>query len=100
MNKSIKVILIIMAFIVAIIIGLYLYNYFSKRAEVGRFSGYYENLAKQCLQKSSYECCISSVKNMEQGNYKLKPETGCPEGYNKNGLKCIDAFTWCEPITQ
>ena len=89
-----------MALIAAFIVSLNLYNYLSKRVEVCRFPDYYQKLASQCLQKGSYSCCISSVKNMRQGNYRIEPESGCPEGFNRNMLKCIDTFIWCEPTKQ
>ncbi len=59
---------------------------------------YYKNLTKECELKGSYNCCMTSVKIMEGGGYKLMPETGCPKGYQGNGLECIDSYGWCEPI--
>ena len=86
--------------IVALIIGLNLYGYLSKRAEIKKFPDYYQSLAEQCLQKTSYGCCIASIRAMENGSYKLIPKTGCQEGFRGNGLECIDSFGWCEPITK
>ena len=98
MKKLIKIVLIIVALIVALIVGINLYSYLSKRVEVKKFPDYYQSLAEQCLQKSSYECCIASVRAMENGNYKLSENNKCEDGFTPNLMECIDSFKWCEPI--
>ncbi|TSC95541.1 MAG: hypothetical protein Athens101410_495 [Parcubacteria group bacterium Athens1014_10] len=100
MKKITKYVLIVAALIVALIIGLYLYSFFSKKVEVSNFKGYYGELAKQCEQKSSYNCCIASVRAMTNGNYKLSENNTCENGFKPNMLMCIDSFKWCEPITK
>lgn len=59
--------------------------------------GYYENLAKECEAKDSYDCCMSSLEQMESNDYQLEPDGGCSEGLTKNQLRCADSFIWCEP---
>lgn len=98
MKKSIKVILIVMALIVAFIIGSSIYGYLSKRFEINRLPVYYRELAEECLQKSSYGCCMASVRAMYNGNYKLSENNTCEDGFTPNMMKCIDSFKWCEPI--
>ncbi len=68
------------------------------KANLQEFSEYYRPLAKECESKDSYSCCIASVKNMESGNYSLVQESGCPEGYTQEMLKCIDSYKWCTKI--
>lgn len=65
--------------------------------EVSQWTDYYKELAEQCMGKTSYSCCMSSVRSMEQGDYKIEPETGCPDGFQRNMLKCESSFKWCEP---
>ena len=62
----------------------------------------YEALEKVCKQKGG-GCCMASLKAMRKNNYFLASEDdsinyGCPEGYRRNGMLCIDSFQWCEPI--
>jgi|SRR3989344_2379551 len=59
-------------------------------------TAYYENLKKQCNQKQSKGCCLSSVATMEAGGYKIAESDICPNGYKKNTELCIDSYTWCE----
>lgn len=61
-------------------------------------SVYYQELASRCRESASANCCIASVEAMKAGNYTLAPETGCPEGFQGNMLRCIDSLKWCEPI--
>jgi len=63
------------------------------------WSDYYLGLAEKCREKHGGPCCIESVNFMEKNGYKLADETGkCPEGFNANGLLCVDTLTWCEPV--
>ena len=98
MKKLTKIVLIVGALIVAFIIGLNGYIYLNKKAEVSSFKNYYSELAKQCEKKTSFSCCIASVRAMKNGNYKLSENNNCGEGYRPMGLECIDSFTWCEYI--
>jgi len=98
MRKTIKVILIVVALIVAFIIGINLYSYGKKRVEVKSMPDYYQTLAEQCLQKSSYGCCMASVRAMKNGNYKLSENNTCGDGFAPNMMRCIDSFKWCEPV--
>ena len=86
---------IFLATIILIILIVFLYFYNKDKVNIESLD-YYKYLAKECEQKENYDCCISSVKIMAEGNHKLVPEAGCPEGYQINTLKCIDSFQWCE----
>jgi len=98
MNKVIKYILIVVAIIATLIIGLNLYLYSNQKIEVSSFKGYYHELAKQCEQKSSFGCCIASVRAMENGNYRLSENNICDDSFTPNVMRCIDSFKWCEPV--
>ena len=54
---------------------------------------YYQQLRDQCKGSS---CCESSVGSMEQGGYLLEPDGGCPPDTDRNMLKCVDSYKWCE----
>ncbi len=94
MNKKILISLIIIFILISLIIVLFFYN--DKDRPDTESLDYYGELAKECGQKRNYDCCISSVKIMVEKNYKLVPETGCPEGYLMNTLRCVGSFQWCE----
>lgn len=100
MKKIAKIILIILGFAALIILGIYLYITIKQKSKIYKLPAYYQTLAKECESKQNYNCCISSVINMADKNYKLVPKIGCPEGYRPTGLKCIDSFSWCEPKNQ
>ena len=98
MRKTIKFILIVVALIVAFIIGVNLYGYAKKRVEIQSMPDYYQALAEKCLHKSSYGCCMSSVRAMKNGNYTLSENDTCGDGFRSNVMKCMDSFQWCEPV--
>ncbi|MFH1801360.1 MAG: hypothetical protein ABH804_00805 [archaeon] len=90
-----------------IIVGaVYSYVYFlNKEPDISGLPDYYRNLAEECKENypDGYNCCISSVMNMADGNYLLAPgetlaDSECPEGHKPNTLKCIGSFIWCEPV--
>ncbi|MDD4333049.1 MAG: hypothetical protein PHT51_02955 [Patescibacteria group bacterium] len=100
-----KKIIIISTIIILILVTItgFIYFYMNQGSDISGFPDYYKNLAKECELKLSHDCCMSSVNIMTNGNYQLAPgktlaESGCPEGYQPNMLKCIDSFRWCEPI--
>jgi len=99
-----KVLIIIVIFFGAIIlfgVGYDLFKDWSLKKEINSYPDYYKQLAEKCESNSGNigpGCCISSVRDMVIGNYKLEPENGCPEGYQRNMLKCIGSYKWCEPI--
>ena len=95
--KKIFIVSAMIILILAIIIGV-VYFYMNQKPDISGLPDYYKNLAKECESKQSYSCCIASVNSMAARNYQLTPETGCPEGYQPNGLECIDSFSWCQPI--
>ena len=59
----------------------------------------YAVLANECKNKKSEGCCLSSVEAMRKGSYTLVPQKGCPVGYQPSGLRCIDSYGWCQPIS-
>jgi hypothetical protein len=93
MEKKVVLILIVSVLIIALI---FMMPYLNRKLEISSYPEYYKKLAIECESKESYECCISSVRNMFNGNYTLALEGECPEGYLKNMLKCIDTYVWCE----
>ena len=94
--KKIVITSAIIALILVILIWVGYLN-INQKPDNSKLYDYYQTLAKECESKQSYGCCISSVNNMADGNYKLMPDNGCLEGYKPSMLKCIDSFKWCEP---
>lgn len=97
MKKIIIILSVIIGLIIILVVGS-IYFQSTQKQDISELPDYYKNLTKECESKGSYNCCMSSVNNMADGNYKLASETGCPEEYQPNMLKCIDSFKWCEPI--
>lgn len=58
---------------------------------------YYQGLAKQCELKQSVGCCLASVNAMQAGSYQLPINGKCPDGYDREMMKCIDSYQWCQP---
>ncbi|MFA6511657.1 MAG: hypothetical protein WCV86_00815 [Patescibacteria group bacterium] len=98
MHKIIKIVLFTLAILIVFIAGFNADMYLSERVEVSHISSAYKELAKQCLEKSSFGCCISSVHYMEQNGFVLQSIAGCPEGFQSSMMRCSDSFTWCEPV--
>jgi len=102
MKKIIIILAVIIGLMVVLIVGsIYLYPNQEQDAlkqDISELPDYYKSLAKECESKGSYDCCMASVNNMAEGGYKLAENNACPEGYRINGLLCIDAYSWCEPI--
>lgn len=98
-KKFLKIILIAFVSIIILILGFIGYVYLKQEYEISRLPDYYRELAKECRERErgGFGCCMTSVENMARGNYKFAPETGCPEGFQVNRLKCIASYTWCEP---
>ncbi len=60
---------------------------------------YYQNLRKECEQKTSKSCCLASVEAMKKDNaHKINGDV-CSYGYKKESMLCVDSFTWCKPLT-
>jgi|TARA_B100001971_G_C17795703_1_gene336804 hypothetical protein len=103
MKKIVIIIAIIVGLIILFFVGSSLYSTYKHNKEISNLPDYYQQLALECESKGSYSCCMASVNNMANGNYKLAPgdtlvESGCPDGFQGNMLKCIDSFRWCESI--
>lgn len=65
----------------------------------------YQALAESCKQRGSVNCCMSSLRTMRENNYFPASEDdsgnySCPEGFNRNLIRCIDSFIWCQPVEQ
>lgn len=100
MNKRLKNILIIIGIVIvfmAIYIGYSIYSFFDQKYDTSHMSPYYQELVKECETRKSFSCCIASVEDMAAGGYKLALEPGCPEGYQRTMLRCMNSFAWCEP---
>jgi hypothetical protein len=97
MKRVAIIIAIIVSILILIFIGSHFYSTYKHNKEISDLPDYYYQLALECETKGSYSCCMASVNNMVNGNYKLSPDNGCPEGFQGNMLKCIDSFKWCEP---
>lgn len=98
MKKVLIVIAIIFGAIILFGFGYDFYKDWSLKNEINSYPDYYKQLAEDCKSKGSQGCCMASVQNMMSGNYKLSPDSGCPDDYQGNMLKCIDSYKWCEPI--
>lgn len=43
-------------------------------------------------------CCEASAKDIKQTKgFVLKDGYDCPAGYQRNGMKCVTSYRWCEP---
>ncbi len=97
--KIMRIILIIL--FVCIVQGCAKAEDASRLKEIQELPAEYQELGKSCLAKTSFNCCMSSVRNMAAGKYAQAVMTDgryqCPEGYVNNMLRCIDSYSWCEP---
>jgi len=98
MKKIAIIIIVIVSIVILILLGSNFYSTYKHDKEISNLPDYYQQLALECESKGSYSCCMASVNNMANGNYKLSPDSGCSDGFQRNMLKCIDSFKWCEPI--
>ena len=97
MNKRLPIQLAVgIIIIIALIVGGAFYFSSNKTAE--EYNDYYKQLAKKCDDSTLKSCCLNSVKAMKEGNYKIAENKICPERYERNGLLCLDSYSWCEPI--
>lgn len=44
-------------------------------------------------------CCMASVATMEQIGAREAEDNMCPDGFQKNILRCITSKSWCEKKT-
>ena len=58
---------------------------------------YYQTLRNQCKGNN---CCLSSVKSMEDNSYKLTETGECPPGFTRSLLRCLDSLQWCQPASR
>lgn len=74
----------------------------SRKEEIKKLPAAYQALGEGCLTRGSFNCCMSSVRQMANGKYieAGAPKDGayqCPDGYTGNMLKCESTYVWCEP---
>ncbi len=98
MKKILIVIITIFGAIILFGFGYDFYKDWALKNKINNYSDYYKQLIEGCKSKNNQSCCISSVQYMQNGNFKLAPKSGCPEGFQKDMLKCIDSYKWCRPI--
>ncbi len=98
MKKILIIITIILGTIILFGFSYDFYKDWSLKNEINNYPDYYKRLAENCKSKSGQSCCVSSVRNMLNGNFKLAPESECPKSFQKNMLKCVGSYKWCEPI--
>lgn len=95
----ITIAIIIIAFFVVLFIANFIYPPIKQKIDIAKLpNDYYKNLAQKCKTTGSYGCCLASINDMAAKGYELEPKDGCPKGYQRNMLKCVDSFKWCEPI--
>ncbi len=91
-----KIILTILTLILMSGAGYFIYQNTKTSAQ----NGYYEKLAQECQQKSSPDCCLSSLEAMKKDNaHKINAGDMCSYGYKKESMLCIDSFSWCRPLS-
>ena len=91
-----KIILILLALILLGGAGYFTYQNTKASAQ----NGYYKKLSQECQQKSSPDCCLSSLEAMKKDNaHKINPGDMCSYGYEKEMLNCADSFAWCKPLS-
>ena len=113
-KKILKIVLIVIILIIILVAGFAGYFYLKREYDISKLSDYYQNLAEKCkeskelgISRSSFNCCLKSVKTMAEGNFKLpylpypgevSPKSECSEGFGINMLRCEGSYDWCEPV--
>jgi len=89
---------IIIGIVAVIIFGSYIiYQLHKDDNKFAQSSEYYEKLAQECKQKVSKNCCMASVKRMQEtGSYKVSAHGICNYGYKKETMLCVGSYSWCE----
>jgi hypothetical protein len=59
-----------------------------------------EVIEKEFLCEVDDECCLSSLRIIEENKHVLLDKDGCPEGYIENMLRCTTSLKWCEPFKE
>lgn len=93
-----KTLIVIIAAIFIVSGSFLAYLFLNRDYEIKKLPDYYRELGQKCKEKESFGCCITSVRNMATGGYKLKHESGCPDGTQTSLLECVDSYVWCEPV--
>ncbi|PWB38909.1 MAG: hypothetical protein C3F02_01440 [Parcubacteria group bacterium] len=78
---------------------IYIYFSYQKDKQELPATDYYKYLGLDCYQqgKDTYGCCMSSLKDIAAGNYKVAPPEGCPIGSEPKTLRCLGSLKWCQP---
>jgi NADH:ubiquinone oxidoreductase subunit 3 (subunit A) len=65
MNKVLKLLIIFFVVVFTLLILVFISNFLGRKSATNSLPDYYKNLAKDCDNKTSYSCCIASVKKMK-----------------------------------
>ncbi len=57
---------------------------------------YYQALRVKCAGNS---CCLASVSRMKENGFEEAKDGKCPEGVDKDMLKCVNSLQWCRKHT-
>ena len=57
---------------------------------------YYQALSVKCAGDS---CCLASVSRMKENGFEEVKSGKCPEGVDKDMLKCVNSLQWCRKNT-
>jgi len=57
---------------------------------------YYQALSVKCVGDS---CCLASVSRMKENGFEEVKDGKCPEGVDKDMLKCVNSLQWCRKNT-
>lgn len=74
--------------------------YAIREVKVYNLSNYYKSLARECGLINSLvigNCCISSIKDMAEHNFKAEPSSGCPQGFKAMAESCRGSISFCAP---
>lgn len=92
-----KKIILVFFILLIILIGCL---YIVREIKIYNLSDYYKNLARECGLINLLEigdCCISSIKDMAEHNFKAKQISGCPEGFEAMAAMCRGSISFCVP---
>jgi len=97
------IVIVVVLLVVLLGFGFYLHKHWSLEKEIASYPEYYKQLAQDCksnfdIQSGMQSCCLASVRVMAHEDLKLLPESGCPDGYKRGGLRCRGSYSWCRPI--
>ncbi|MFH2204224.1 MAG: hypothetical protein ABIJ96_13985 [Elusimicrobiota bacterium] len=77
--------------------------HFKEQKEGGKAWGakaYYGRLEKDCRGHTEDSCCLASVARMRTNGWEEAEEGKCPDGHQRDMLKCESSLRWCVPVKQ